>query len=248
MRLRRPSWAVQAAIRTWIRRGKIDMTQFEDRRFESVEDFFLRGLKPGARSLGRGVVSPVDGFLVSRGTIDRERTLVIKKEPLRIRRLVNGRHHDLSVDEYDGGRYAVIFLSPSGYHRIHAPVDAELVDCRWIPGRYFPQNEKALRHISGVYERNERLTLQFRREDGSHFLAILVGASLIGGIQLEGIPRSRWLRPEAVTIGRRYRKGEEVGHFRFGSTVVLLMPRGISESSASPFGSSLSMGETLWES
>src|SRR5262249_4300273 len=183
-----------------IRRGAIDMSDFEERSYTSVEDFFLRKLRPGTRPLASGLISPVDGLFVGGGTIAKEQPLVVKGQRISLDRLVNGRIHDLSLDAYDGGSFATLFLSPEGYHRIHMPEDGEILDCRWIPGRYFPQNEDALRHIHGIYERNERAVLRVRLDRGDELLMVLVGASLVGGIHLEGVERPLWIRPSAYPI------------------------------------------------
>src|SRR6185369_2999769 len=112
---------VDAAIRAWIRRGAIDMSDFEERSYDSVEDFFLRKLRPGTRPLASGLVSPVDGLFVGGGTIEKEQPLVVKGQRISLDRLVNGRIHDLSLGAYEGGSFATLFLSPEGYHRIHMP-------------------------------------------------------------------------------------------------------------------------------
>ena len=242
-----PRPVVDAAIRTWIRRAAIDMSDFEERSYDSVEDFFLRKLRPGTRPLASGLVSPVDGRLVGAGAMTKERPLVVKGQRISLDLLVNGKIHDLPLASYEGGSFATLFLSPEGYHRIHMPEDGEILDCRWIPGRYFPQNEDALRYIHGIYERNERAVLRCRRDSGEEFLMVLVGASLVGGIHLEGLPRQAWIRPSAFPIHKRRAKGEEIAHFSFGSTVVLVLPRTMGGRLRPEIGSAVRMGETLWE-
>jgi len=244
---RRPAWLVDWVIRAWIRAGAIDLTDFAERRYASIEDFFLRELREGARPLGPGFVSPADGRLLACGSIQETTVLEVKEQRLSLERLVNGTRHHLDLTGYAGGSYATIFLTPAGYHRVHMPVGGKLVDCRHIPGRYFPQNEDALRHIARIYERNERVTLRFLSDGGHPFLAVLVGASLIGGIHLRGLARSDWVRAEPFSIGRQFAKGDELGHFTFGSTVVLLLPKGASARSvvATP-GGDIRMGETIW--
>jgi phosphatidylserine decarboxylase len=241
---RRPAWAVQAAIRAWSNLAHISLDDFESRRFESVDDFFLRRLRGGARPLHEGVVSPADGVLVDAGSLDRGRTLWVKGQALSTARIVNAGLHDFDLEPYTGGSYAVVFLTPRGYHRIHMPCDGVLRDVRWIPGRFFPQNETALQHIPRVYERNERAVLRIGLADGRELLLVMVGASLIGGIHLRAAPREQWLGRGAHTLERRYSKGDEIGHFAFGSTVVLLLPKGLARLTHS--GPDVRMGETLF--
>ncbi len=241
----RPAWAVDRAVHYWAERDGIALREFEQRRFESLDDFFLRRLANGARPLGDGFVAPADGNLLAAGTLHLDRPLVVKGQRLSADRVVNGRLHELDLSEYDGGSFAVIFLTPRGYHRVHMPVDCTLEAVRWIPGRYFPQNEDALEVIPRVYERNERATLSCRDTRGRPFLMVMVGASLIGGIHLEGVQREQWVRRAPRPVGRRLQKGDEVGHFAFGSTVVVLLPRGMA---AHPLPSAeVQMGQKLFE-
>lgn len=240
---KRPAWAVDRAIDLWVRRERIDLADFESRRFDSLDDFFLRRLRPGARPLGPGFVAPADGNLIASGTLRLDQKLIVKGQRLSVDRVVNAGLHELDLSDYDGGSYAVIFLTPRGYHRVHMPVDGEVHDVRWIPGRYFPQNEHALEVIPRVYERNERAVLRCRSE-GREFLLVMVGASLIGGIHLAGVSRNEWVKREAVPLGWRRGKGEELGHFAFGSTVVALLPRGFAAPAGG--GPEVRMGETLF--
>ena len=222
----RPAWAVDRAVDYWARRDGIDRSEFEARRFTSLDDFFLRRLAPGARPLEPGFVAPCDGNLIASGAIDLRRPMVVKQQRLSVDRVVNGGVYDQDLSDFDGGTYAVIFLTPRGYHRVHMPVAGTLESVRWIPGRYFPQNEDALRVVPRVYERNERATLTCRDALGRQFLMVMVGASLIGGIHLEGALRREWVKTQPHALGRTLQRGDEVGHFAFGSTVVVLLPRG----------------------
>ena len=259
-----PGWLVQSAVRSWIRRDGIDMRDFEPGPYRSLQEFFLRRLRPGARPLGEGIVAPVDGCVVGTGRIERGTILQVKGHPISVDALVNGeraskaegRLHDLSLDAYEGGTYLTLFLRPRGYHFVHAPCDLTVEDVRWIPGRFFPQNEDALRHVPRIYERNERAVLRVRceGEEGKEgkegeerampALMVMVGASVIGGIQVTGVPNLR--RQGASPLARRVDKGVELGHFDFGSTVVMLMPREASVRPAVTMGQEVLMGERIF--
>lgn len=244
----RPRFLVDRAIQLWARIERIDLDDFEARRFESLDDFFLRRLRPGARPIGSGFVSPADGKLVAHGRLDLDQPLAVKGQRLSVERVVNGGVHSLDLSSYAGGCFAVVFLTPRGYHRVHAPLDAELVDVRWIAGRYFPQNEDALEHIPRIYERNERAVLRLRVYSGHELLLILVGASLIGGIHLEGVARRDWVRPGPRALGLRLKRGDELGHFAFGSTVVALLPSGLTSPLEAGLPDAVRMGQTLFHS
>lgn len=245
VRRERPRSLVRAAIDAWVRRERIDLADFAPAPYRTVEEFFLRRLRPGARPLGDGFVSPVDARIVEAGTIEGGAELRVKGRRVSVERLVNGGRHALPLDDYRGGRYAILFLSPRGYHRIHMPSDGVVESCRHLPGRFFPQNEDALRHLDGVHLRNERAVLACRGGDGP-FLLVLVGASLVGSIELADLARADWARREPVTVARLRRKGEEIGHFTFGSTVVVLLPRSPRLQPARAAGDDVKMGETLY--
>jgi phosphatidylserine decarboxylase len=242
---RRPAWAVQAAIVAWARLAGIDMDEFEERTYSSIDDFFLRPLRPFARPLGQGFVSPADGLLIDVGVLRADTRIRVKRQDLSVDRVVNGRSYDLDLSAYVGGAYAIVFLTPRGYHHVHMPANAVVRDVRWIPGRFFPQNPAALEHVERVYERNERAVLRCAFDDGREFLLVMVGASLIGGVHLEAMPRAEWAFERPVRVDRRYEKGEKLGHFAFGSTVVLLLPAGAA--GHVELGAEVRMGETLFE-
>ncbi len=246
----RPRWAIDLAVRRWITRAAIDMHDFEAGPFPTLEAFFLRRLRPGARPIEDGedaMVSPVDGVVVGGGTITGGTIVQVKGIELDLRRLTCGRGPALPLAAYESGRYVTIFLTPDGYHHVHMPLAATVHDLRWIPGRAFPQNHDALRRIPRIYERNERVTLRCRTDDGHEFLLVMVGASLIGGIHLDGRARATWARREVIPWGRRFARGERLGHFSFGSTVVLLLPPALAGTTCiiPPIGAALRMGQRL---
>jgi phosphatidylserine decarboxylase len=242
----RPAWAVQAAIRTWSRIERIELDDFEPGPYASLDEFFLRSLRPGRRPVGTGFAAPADGQLVASGVLGRGSLLTVKGQRMSVDQIVNAGRYDLDLSAYLGGAYAVVFLTPRGYHHVHMPCDGQIDDVRWIPGRFFPQNETALEHIPGVYERNERAVLRAHDADGREFLLVMVGASLIGGIHLQALARPAWVGDRPVGIGKRYAKGERIGHFAFGSTVVVLLPRGSAHRLRA--AARVRMGETLFES
>lgn len=240
----RPRPLVQAALRAWTRIERIELDDFEPGPYASVHELFLRRLRPGRRPIREGVVSPVDGRVIATGQVRVGRVVTIKGLPLTLERVVNGRSHDLSLAPFEGGVFVVLFLSPRGYHRIHAPVAGTLRDVRWIPGRYYPQNEKALALISRVYEQNERATLRLATADGE-VLLVMVAASLVGGIHVAGLSRPDFTRTAPRAIDRAVARGDELGHFAFGSTVVLLFPPSLGAGLVVHEGDDVRMGETL---
>ena len=243
---RRPAWAVQAAIRGWSRLEAIELDDFEPGPYLSLDAFFLRRLRPGTRPIGSGFVAPCDGELVDSGCLGARSVLTVKAQRLSLDQIVNAERYDFDLEPYVGGTYAVLFLTPRGYHHVHMPCAGVVQDVRWIPGRFYPQNQTALQHIPRVYERNERAVLRVRADDGQQILLVLVGASLIGGIHLQALPRSAWAHVHTTEIGQRYAKGERIAHFAFGSTVVVVLPRGHRQQLQA--AAAVRMGETLFAS
>jgi phosphatidylserine decarboxylase len=249
-RVRRPRWLVDLAVRRWIDRAAIRMEELLPGPFVSLEAFFRRKLRPDVRPIADGFVAPADGVVVSAGPIARGMILQIKGIALDLERLTRGAGPELPLAAYEGGRYVTISLTPRGYHYVHMPIPATLIEVRWISGRAFPQDQDARRHTPKIYERNERAILRCRsdwpRTDGGHeFLLVLVGASLIGGIHLEGLGRAAWARREPLQCGRHFARGAELGHLIFGSTVVVLAPPALA--GLPPFiGTTLRMGQRLW--
>jgi phosphatidylserine decarboxylase len=240
-----PRWAIERIIRRWIDRAAIDMNDFEAGPFATLEAFFLRRLRPGARPIADGLVSPVDGVVVGAGRITGGTIVQVKGIDLDLGRLTTGRGPALPLADYEGGTYTTIFLTPDGYHHVHTPIAATVHELRWIPGRAFPQNHDALRAIPRIYERNERVTLRCRGDDGHEFLLVMVGASLIGGIHLDDLERATWARRLPFTWRRHFARGERLGHFSFGSTVVLLVPPALAGPTPA-IGESVRMGQRLW--
>jgi len=198
MRRERPRWLVDALIAGWIRRGAIAMADFEPGPFASAEAFFLRRLAPGARPIAALAedqpTSPVDGVVVSEG-----HDLVVKGQRLSLATLC-GRPSEAAAT-------LSIFLTPDGYHHVHAPLAGVVRAVRPIAGRTFPQNDDALGVRPDVYLRNARVVVE---ADG--WTLVLVAASLIAHIEVD------------VQVGDNLSRGDMLGRFRFGSTVVLLLP------------------------
>ena len=227
--LEHPAWLVDRIIDRWVARDNIDLSQFEARRYRSIDDFFLRQLRPGARPLAAGFVSPVDGNVFAHGFLKVDQVLTIKGQRLTVDRIVNAGQEPsarLDLRAFDGGCFAAIFLTPRGYHHVHMPEQGCLQELRWIPGRYFPQNEDAMWQIPRIYERNERAVLCLQDAQNNPFLLVMIGASLIGGIVIEGTNNKDWRQPRPTIVNRVLKKGQRLGHFAFGSTVLVLVPPG----------------------
>ena len=195
--------------------------------------FFTRALKPEARPINEDPnvwVSPVDGLISQSMPIDGNRLVQAKKHDYTIEALVGG---DIEyAKNFINGDSAVIYLSPKDYHRIHIPADGKLMSMTYVPGDLFAVNPATVRCVEGLFARNERLVVRFENEQGP-FCVIFVGAIFVGS--METVWEGK-ITPDYEPVIRHwdyskqdleFQKGEEIGRFNMGSTVVLLTPEGI---------------------
>ena len=231
-RIRLPA-VKNALIRGFLGLYDVRLDEVRDRvpeDFGTFNDFFIRELKEGARPVdpdARSIVSPADGTLSQAGTLRGNRILQAKGIDYTLEDLLAA---DLdTARQFAGGAFATIYLAPYNYHRVHAPVDGELTAAHYVPGDLFSVNGMTAAHVPGLFSRNERLNLHFRTAFGP-MVVVLVGALNVGSIST---PWSGEIRPrksgvvETVDLSaapREIRKGDLLGWFNMGSTVILLLP------------------------
>src|SRR6266850_6997311 len=224
-----------ALIRWFCRRFAVDMSEAREPdalRYATFNEFFTRELRPGVRRIADAadaIVSPADGFLSAAGRIE-EATLVQAK----------GRSYQLDElladaatwsREFRGGSFATIYLAPFNYHRVHVPIDARLVESWYVPGRLFSVNTATAGAVPRLFARNERIIALFETPAGP-MAEILVGALNVGSMSTvwhgEVTPKARRVvtRLPHPTAGAELRRGDEMGRFNMGSTVVLLLAPG----------------------
>ena len=190
--------------------------------------FFTRALKPEARPIDDTPncwVSPVDGLISQSTHIEGNKIIQAKCHPYTVEALVGG---DISyAKQFNNGDAAVIYLSPKDYHRIHIPVDAKLLSMTYVPGDLFAVNPATVREVDGLFARNERLVIRFENDQGP-FCLIMVGAIFVGS--METVWEGKITPDYEPTIQHwdylddniQFSKGDEIGRFNMGSTVVLL--------------------------
>jgi phosphatidylserine decarboxylase len=220
--------------------------------FDTFNDFFIRELEDDARPIDpdpSAIVSPVDGTVSSAGAIDGNDIFQAKGLDYSLEDLLAT---DLQeARRYVNGHYATIYLAPYNYHRVHAPFDGRLTAAHYIPGDLFSVNTATAANVRGLFRRNERLALHF---EGAHgpWVLLLVGALNVGSIST---PWSGEIRPRKsgvvdvidfndgpVDISR----GDLLGWFNMGSTIILLAPAGSAEWSESlTAGQVVRMGERI---
>jgi phosphatidylserine decarboxylase len=218
--------------------------------FRTFNAFFTRALRDGARPIDTRpgtVTSPSDSLLSHIGPVpDDGRLEQVKGRTYGLDALLGSA---AEAEPYRGGRHATLYLSPGMYHRVHAPVDGCIVGWRHVPGRLFPVNPPAVRSVSGLFTRNERVVV-FVETDGLGPVAlVLVGAANVGRITLRftplvtnsGASGGREAPPAPLPV----RRGDELGAFNLGSTVVLLVAHPTLVPAVDP-GALVRMGEALW--
>ena len=222
--------------------------------YVSFNDFFTRQLIDGARpvdSTENVIVSPVDGSVSAAGKIDSDILLQAK-----------GRNYSLSdllmtdiadADRFKNGLFATFYLAPYNYHRVHCPLNARLVAARYVPGALFSVNLTTVSLVPDLFTRNERLICHFESDAGPYIL-IFVGALHVGSITT---PWTGQIRPRRKGVVQDFNirtkdhptemaKGDLLGWFNMGSTVIVLLPPGTCElDSAAGAGDEVRMGQAI---
>lgn len=219
------------AIKQFIQHYKVNMQEAkiaDYQNFSSFNDFFTRELKEGARPIchdKNSLISPVDGCVSEIGVIEQDQLLQAKNHYFNLKDLCGG---DLSLSsKFHNGNFLTAYLSPKDYHRFHMPIAGKLKKMIYVPGSLFSVNAKAVKSVSNLFARNERVICVFETAIGD-VAVIAVGAMIVGSISIlsHGVvapkkPREvqQWLYANQHIILER---GDELGHFRLGSTIIIL--------------------------
>ncbi len=207
---------------TYCRAYGVDMSEVEPcDGYASFDSFFTRPLRAGARTISDDpVVSPADGALSAVGPVDPGCRIFVKGQPYEVAELIGDAQDAV---RYTGGQFAVVYLSPRDYHRVHAPVDGEITALRGIPGDLFPVNAIGERHVPRLLVRNNRVCIHIDTTDLGRVTVVMVGAMIVGKISISVVPDpviAPGLHPVEPPI--LVRRGDEIGKFHLGSTAVLL--------------------------
>lgn len=215
-----------------VRSYRVDLGEAENpdpASYAHFNAFFTRALKPGARPLpddAEAILCPADGRVSQAGEIVEGRVLQAKGRDYSLEELLGDAE---AAAAYARGGFLTVYLSPRDYHRLHMPLDGELVGTTHVPGRLFSVAPFAVEGIERLFARNERLVCHFRHEHGP-FAVVLVGAMLVSGIEtvwgdVEVPPyASKILHRDYRGRGIRLARGAELGRFNMGSTVIVLVP------------------------
>jgi phosphatidylserine decarboxylase len=219
-------------IRWFVGRYGVNMTEAANpdiASYPSFNEFFTRPLKPGARPLADAdYICPVDGAISQFGRIERDQIFQAKGHSYSTHALVGG-DRDLAI-QFQDGEFATLYLSPRDYHRIHMPCDGRLTRMIYIPGDLFSVNPTTARGVPGLFARNERVVCVFENDAGP-FVLTLVGATIVGSMATVwhgqvNPPRPGTIKEWDYAPGEVVlKKGDEMGRFLLGSTVVMLFPK-----------------------
>jgi len=230
-------WFTQAFIRWFIRHYKIDMSEAvleQPSDYKTFNEFFTRYLKPELRPLLANephlFAHPVDGAVSQLGDIEDGRIFQAKGHDYSLLELLGG--DEEAAKHFEDGDFATIYLAPKDYHRIHMPCDGVLRKMIYVPGDLYSVNPLTVANVPNLFARNERVIAIFDGEFGP-FAMILVGATIVASIGTvwsgtvtppTGQDTHAWHYPASGDQAIRLNKGDEMGHFKLGSTVILLFP------------------------
>jgi len=254
----RTGWLKTGMIRLFIRHFKVDMNDAEAPDAEDYTDFnhfFTRALKSSARPLpgdSQAITSPVDGCVSEAGDLADGRLMQAKGRDYSLTNLLGGNSELVAL--FRNGKFATLYLSPRDYHRIHMPCAGRLLDTTYIPGRLFSVAPHTTRAIPGLFTRNERLVCLFETQAGPLAL-IMVGAIFVSCMETVwsgivnpqmGMSVQKTIVNQSGNQGVALQRGEEMGRFNMGSTVILLFGPGMVEWAAClQAGAPLRMGQMI---
>lgn len=225
-------------IKLFIKQYQIDMSEAKHSNpeyYSTFNDFFVRELEQDARPIVEDnniIVHPADACVSQFGPLEDNQLVQAKNHRYSTLELLGG---DASLaKEFNNGSFATLYLSPKDYHRVHMPCDATLRQMIYVPGDLFSVNPLTAENVPNLFARNERVVCIFDTEFGP-MAQVLVGATIVGSIELvwagtvtppRGNTVYRWNYPTTGEKAIQFKKGEEMGRFKLGSTVINLFAEG----------------------
>lgn len=245
----------EAALAVWRLFADLDLSEAARTDFRSLNDCFTRELKPGARPVDADpdvLTSPCDALIGASGEARGDQVLQVKDSPYRLGELLV----DPSlVAHYRDGLYVTLRLTSSMYHRFHAPAEGRVTRVTYVAGDTWNTNPITVKRVERLFCKNERAVVQFRldheppRAGEAPLLTLVAVASiLVASIRLHGVEPlldARYAGPHELPCDRRFGKGEEMGWFELGSTIIVLAPRGYALCPGVREGAGIKMGQPL---
>jgi phosphatidylserine decarboxylase len=245
----RSPWLARVSIAVWRLFTDLDLSDARPQRYESLHACFTRELRPGARPVDPDpthLTSPCDAIVGACGRVAQGRLYQAKGMDYRLAELF-GPSRDARV--FEGGTYVTLRLTSAMYHRFHAPHDLRVEHVTYLWGDTWNVNPIALKRVHGLFCRNERAVLRCRLEHGGHALALVpVAAVLVASIRLhflDVLMHLRWRGPNEMPCDAPHAKGQEMGWFQHGSTIIVFAPPGFELCAGVAEGTRLRMGMPL---
>jgi len=236
------------SIAVWKMFSDLDLSEAKKTRFRSMHDCFTRELRPGLRPIDpdpQVVVSPCDAIVGAHGAIADTELFQVKGAPYSLLDLVGD---PAVVDDHRNGRFVTLRLTSSMYHRFHAPADAHVEQVTSISGDTWNVNPIALKRVEKLFCKNERAVIRTRLSTGERLTLVPVAAILVASVRLHFLDivlGAGHRGPKTFICDVDVKKGEELGWFEHGSTIIVLAPSGFSFGENIRDGARIRMGEPL---
>jgi phosphatidylserine decarboxylase len=241
-------WVCKGSIALWRFFSDLDLSEAERTHFKSMHDCFTRELKAGARPIDTDpahLISPCDGLVGACGPITRGLMLQAKGFPYSLTELLKDAD---SAQQYEGGYYVTLRLTSSMYHRFHAPADCRVEQVNYISGDTWNVNPIALKRVPKLFCKNERAVIRCRIASGAALTLVPVAAILVASIRLRFLDvllHLKYRGPHVIPCNAVLQRGEEMGWFEHGSTIIVLAPPGLRLAEGVMEGARMRMGQPL---
>lgn len=239
----------RASIAVWRLFADLDLSEARTQRFRSLHACFTRELKAGARPVDgnpRVITSPCDAIVGACGRIDRDQLIQAKGFPYRLQELLLDPQ---LVERYRDGQYVTLRLTPTMYHRFHAPFDCIVDKVTYVSGDTWNVNPIALNRIPKLFCKNERAIIRTTlRPSGIVVILVPVAAILVASIRLhflDALLNTQYSGKIEIPCSAQFRKGEEMGWFQHGSTIIVFAPKDVALCGSVQQGAVIRMGKPL---
>ena len=241
----------ETCLALWKLFSDLDLREAKKTRFKSVHDCFTRELKEGARPVDADpgtMVSPCDAIVGACGTVRDGMVLQAKGFPYSLRDLLDD---PTLVQQYRNGSYVTLRLTSSMYHRFHAPHDCRVEQVTYISGDTWNVNPIALKRVENLFCKNERAVIRCRLAATGQLVTLVpVAAILVASIRLHFLDvllHLRYRGANVIPCNATLRKGQEMGWFQHGSTIIVFAPEGVPFADGVREGLRLRMGQPVFE-
>jgi phosphatidylserine decarboxylase len=238
------------SIGTWRLFSDLDLSEAKETQFRSLHDCFIRALKDGARPVEQTadiLVSPCDAIVGACGVIEGTELYQAKGFPYTLQDLLCD---PALVEAHRNGRYVTLRLKSSMYHRFHAPHDCRVDQVTYISGDTWNVNPIALKRVERLFCKNERAVLRTTLKAGGHTVTLVaVAAILVASVRLhclEDVLNRNYRGRSVIVCGDEYKKGDELGWFQHGSTIIVFAPDGFTPCDNVGEGATIRMGQSLF--